>query len=117
MANTRPVDPEVYEHYLKGRQLCNTLTERDWYRGIDEFRQAVDRDPSYGPAHAGLARCYGNLALFFHLPSAEAARLAEAAVAKALELWTSDSRRCRTCSARNATNKRVSTRFNLNAHS
>lgn len=85
LANTREVDPAVYQHYLKGRQFCYSQSERELYRGIDEFRQAIDRDPSYAPAHAGLAACYGALARFF-LPMEEMAPRVEAAVNEALRL-------------------------------
>ena len=85
LATTRQVDPEVYQHYLLGRQFCSTQSESELYRGIDQFRQAVDRDPSYAPPHAGLARCYSTLAMFF-LPPEEAAPRVEAAVIEALRL-------------------------------
>ena len=86
LVSTRPVDPEVYEHYLLGRQLCNSQIESELYRGIDQFRQAIDRDPSYAPPHAGLARCYGILALFSFLSPREAAPRGETAVIEALRL-------------------------------
>ena len=85
LASTRAVDPVVYQHYLKGRRLCSSQTESKLYRGVDQFRQAIERDPSYAPPHAGLARCYSTLALFF-LPPKEVAPLVEAAVIEALRL-------------------------------
>jgi tetratricopeptide (TPR) repeat protein len=86
LASTRPVDPAVYELYLRGRHLCNTFVEEEWYRGIDQFKQALKHDSSYAPAYAGLARCYSNLALIAYLSPADAFSAAEAAVSKALEL-------------------------------
>jgi len=86
LASTREVDPDVYQHYLLGRQLCSSAIESELYRGIDQFRQAIDRDPSYAPPHAGLARCYSMLALYFYLPPSEAAPRVEAAVIESLEL-------------------------------
>ncbi len=85
LASTRQVDPDVYQHYLMGRQLCTSHIESELYRGVDQFRQAIERDPSYAPPQAGLARCYTILALFF-LPPREAAPRVKAAVAEALRL-------------------------------
>jgi TolB-like protein/tetratricopeptide (TPR) repeat protein/tRNA A-37 threonylcarbamoyl transferase component Bud32 len=85
LASTRPVDPEVYRHHLLGRQLCSSQIESELYRGVDQFRQAIERDPSYAPSHAGLARCYSTLAMFF-LPPSEAAPRAQAALNEALRL-------------------------------
>jgi serine/threonine protein kinase/TolB-like protein/tetratricopeptide (TPR) repeat protein len=86
LTSTRPVDPEVYEFYLKGRQLCNTFSEADWYRGTDYFRLAFEKDASYAPAYAGLARCYDNLAVFLYLAPEDAFPRAKSAVLRALEL-------------------------------
>ncbi len=85
LATTRQVDPEVYQHYLLGRQFCSTQSESELYRGVDQFRQAIERDPSYAPPHAGLARCYSTLSMFF-IPPAEAAPRVKAAVNEALKL-------------------------------
>ena len=85
LASTREVDPVVYQHHLQGREFCSTQIESELYRGVDQFRQAIERDPSYAPPHAGLARCYCTLAMFFLAPS-EAAPRAQAAVNEALRL-------------------------------
>ena len=85
LASTREVDPVVYQHYLMGRRLCSSQTESELYRGVDQFRLAIDRDPSYAPPHAGLARCYSTLSMFF-IPPAEAAPRVKAAVNEALKL-------------------------------
>ena len=85
LASTREVDPVVYQHYLRGRQLCYSQSESELFRGIDQFRLAIDRDPSYAPAHAGLAGCYSALARFF-MPMEEVASRVEAAVNEALRL-------------------------------
>ena len=84
--SSRRVRPEVYEHYLRGQQLSNTIKEREWYSAIDSLRQAIAIDPSYAPAWALLARCYNNMALFFHLRPGEASRRSEEAVERTLQL-------------------------------
>ena len=85
MASTRKVDPAVYQHYLRGRQLCNSQSESELYRGIDQFRQAIALDPSYAPPHVGLASCYSALSWYF-LPMQEVASRVEAAINEALKL-------------------------------
>ena len=85
LASTRQVDPIVYQHYLLGRQLSLSLSESELYRGIDQFRQAIDRDPGYAPPYVGLASCYRSLAVRF-LPPEEVAARVEAALAEALRL-------------------------------
>jgi serine/threonine protein kinase/tetratricopeptide (TPR) repeat protein len=51
---------EAYEHFLRGRHLFHDLTTSG---NIDEaereFRRSIEIDPSYAPAHAGLAQVYG----------------------------------------------------------
>ena len=85
LASTREVDPAVYQHYLKGRQLCNSQSESELYRGIDQLQQAIALDPSYAPPQVGLASCYSALAWYF-LPMEEVVSRVEAAVNEALRL-------------------------------
>ena len=85
LASTREVVPEAYRHYLLGRQLCSEMSVSELYRGVDQFRQVIDLDPSYAPAHAGLARCYTILGLYF-LPAKEVEPTVKAAVIEALRL-------------------------------
>ena len=54
----RSVDPEVYEHYLKGRYAWNNRTQSSLATAVEEFRAATDADPTYAPAFVGLADCY-----------------------------------------------------------
>ena len=52
------VDPQVYELCLLGRYEWNKRTEDGLVRSIGFFQQAIDRDPAYAPAYAGLAEAY-----------------------------------------------------------
>jgi TolB-like protein/Tfp pilus assembly protein PilF/predicted Ser/Thr protein kinase len=61
LMSARAVSPEVYEAYLKGRYEWNQRTPGSLQRAIDYFKQAADLDPTYAPAHAGLADCYNQL--------------------------------------------------------
>jgi TolB-like protein/Tfp pilus assembly protein PilF len=86
LTNIRPVDPEANDFYLKGRYYCDKWTEADFNRGIAFFRRAIDQDPTFAPAYAGLAECYANLPLFTFAAPQDAIPKAKAAVTRALEL-------------------------------
>jgi len=80
------VTPAAYDAYLRGRHFL-TLQRRDALRdALAEFQNAIDLDPTYAPAHAGLADTFDLFANYGLLPSKEAFPRAEAAAAKALEL-------------------------------
>lgn len=48
-------DPEAYELYLKGRYCAEKRSAEELRKGIEYFRKAIDRDPNYALAYAGLA--------------------------------------------------------------
>jgi eukaryotic-like serine/threonine-protein kinase len=78
---------EAYQLYLKGRYYVHKRTP-DWIRkGVECFLQAIDLDPNYALAYAGLAEAYGFLASSTGgQQPREAYPRAKAAAAKALEL-------------------------------
>ena len=51
-------NPEAYELYLKARFFWNKRTGNDLKTAADYFQRAIDADPSYGSAYAGLAQSY-----------------------------------------------------------
>jgi len=53
---------EAYRLYLQGRYYWNKKTPAGFNRGIEYFKKAIEADPSYAPAYAGLANLYYNLA-------------------------------------------------------
>ncbi|MEJ2130376.1 MAG: tetratricopeptide repeat protein, partial [Gammaproteobacteria bacterium] len=55
------VDPLAYEAFLKGRYWQNRLTAAGYNRGIRYFQEAIDRQPGYADAYAGLAACHCRL--------------------------------------------------------
>jgi TolB-like protein/Tfp pilus assembly protein PilF len=77
---------EAYRLYLKGRHHWNRWTEEGFYKAIDYFRQAVDTDPTYALAYAGLADCYVLLGWNCYLPPKEAFPKGKAAAKAALQL-------------------------------
>jgi serine/threonine-protein kinase len=58
LARARPIDPAVNEACLKGRHLWYKRTTESVTQGLLYFELAVERDPSYAPAHAGIADSY-----------------------------------------------------------
>jgi tetratricopeptide (TPR) repeat protein len=75
LKNTKTVDPEAYDDYLKGRFFFNKRNSGEkaqWY-----FQQAIEKDPNYPPPYTGLADIY---------QLSDNPRLARESVQKALEL-------------------------------
>ncbi len=86
LASPRPVNTEVYQLYLRGRYHWNKRTQEGFKKGLEFFEQALERDPTYPLAYAGLADTYSLLANYFFLPPQEAFPRAKAAAMKALEI-------------------------------
>jgi eukaryotic-like serine/threonine-protein kinase len=79
-------DPEAYRLYLKGRHHWNRWTEEGFYKAIECFQQAVEKDPAYALAHAGLADSYVLLGWNGYLPPKEAFPKGKAAAMRAVRL-------------------------------
>jgi TolB-like protein/Flp pilus assembly protein TadD len=77
---------EAYHLYLKGRFYWGKRTEESLYKALQLFRQAIEADPMYALAYAGLAEGYVPLAYYCHLPPREASPKAKAAAVRALEI-------------------------------
>ena len=77
---------ESYQLYLKGRFYWNKRTEDALKKATEFFRQAIEVDPTYALAYAGIADCYGILNFFGDLSPKESATKATAAARKALEI-------------------------------
>src|SRR5713226_8642822 len=86
LADKRPIDPEAYQAYLQGRYYWNKRTEGDIRKAIGYFQQAINRDPNYALAYAGLADSYLILSIYSSAPWQETYRQAKAAATKALEI-------------------------------
>jgi serine/threonine-protein kinase len=80
-------DPEAYQFYLRGRYHWNRRPT-GIPKAIEYFEQAIERDPQYGLAYAGLGDCYFSLGLYNNggLPPKIAMPRGLAAAGKALEL-------------------------------
>jgi len=86
LTTARTITPEAFEAYLKGRYYWNKRTEQDFILAIEHFREAIDHQPDYALAYAGLADCYIFLGWHDFLPSPEVYPKARAAAEKALEI-------------------------------
>ena len=74
-------NPRSHELYLKGRHSWNKRSAVGLERGIDYFQQAIENDPMFSLAYAGLADCYNLLSLYGVAPPREAMPRARAAAA------------------------------------
>jgi TolB-like protein/DNA-binding winged helix-turn-helix (wHTH) protein/Flp pilus assembly protein TadD len=77
--------PEVYENYLKGRYFWDQRTRDGLLKGVAFFEAAIDKDPRYAPAYAGLADSYLVLGDGF-IPAGEAYPKAMAAAQTAIAI-------------------------------
>jgi TolB-like protein/Tfp pilus assembly protein PilF len=77
---------EAYQLYLKGRYYWNRRTAELLKKANDYFQQAIDKDPSYGLAYAGLAESYCLFNYYEVLPPSESCPKATAAAMKALKI-------------------------------
>ncbi len=49
---------EAYQFYVKGRFYLAQRTRESLYKALDQFNQAIAKDPNYAQAYAGLADTY-----------------------------------------------------------
>jgi serine/threonine protein kinase/TolB-like protein/Tfp pilus assembly protein PilF len=76
---------EAYRLYLKGRYCLSKMTKEALHNAIKHFQQAIDTDPLYALAYAGLADAYYALSSN-HLPPNEAMPKAREAAERALQI-------------------------------
>lgn len=88
LKSTRTVNTEAYEAYLKGRYFWNKRTADGLKKAVDNFNQAIEKDPNYAPAYTGLADAYALLGDWEYgvLAPKEAYAKAKAAATKALQI-------------------------------
>ena len=77
---------EAHQAYLRGRHYWNRRTEKDLQKSVRCFQEAVDQDPSYALAYAGLADSYTVLGGYGALPPRDSYLRARAAALRALEI-------------------------------
>jgi serine/threonine-protein kinase len=77
---------KALELYLKGRYYWNKRTTEPLRKGLDCFKQAIDIDPSYAQAHAGVADSYAMLVWNLAISSHDGLPRARVSALKALEI-------------------------------
>ena len=79
-------DAAAYQLYLKGRHHWNRWTEDGFYKAIEYFQQAVEKDPGYALAYTGLADSYVLLGWNSYLPPKDAYPKGKTAAMEALRI-------------------------------
>ena len=79
-------DPEAYQLYLRGRYCFEKRTEEQIKKSIDYFTQAIDKDPGYAMAYAGLSGAYMVSTSYSYLAPGDCIPKGKAAARRALEI-------------------------------
>ncbi len=85
LSSRRVVDVAAHDSYLQGRALLRMFGNEETRRAITLFDSAIEHDPGYAPAYAGIAEGYYWLSNLYLYPTAAMPR-ARAAAVRALEL-------------------------------
>ena len=83
---SRPTNIEAYQSYLKGIYWYQRYTAHSLVMARESFEQALVRDPTYAPAHAGLAVIYYSLGALSIKRMSDVGPLARASAEKALAI-------------------------------
>src|SRR5581483_5056633 len=79
-------DPEAYRYYLKGRYYWNKRNAEGLAKAVAEFNSALERDPGYARAWAGLADAYALMEQYAGVPSRDTCPKAKSAALRAIEI-------------------------------
>jgi tetratricopeptide (TPR) repeat protein len=82
----RRIDPQAEADYVKGRYYYNQRSAADLQRAVEHFRRAIDVDPTYASAYAGLADAYSLMGYQNYLAPRDAFPKATAAARRAIDL-------------------------------
>ena len=77
---------EAYQSYLRGRYHWNKRTGDGLKKAIEQFQNAIGRDPNYALAYVGLADCYLVMEQYAGTPATETVPKARAAAERALQI-------------------------------
>jgi serine/threonine protein kinase/Tfp pilus assembly protein PilF len=86
LTSARPISAAAHDAYLKGRFYLNRTDPEFLSRAIILFKEAIQREPKYAAAYAGLADCYAEMGNFGMLVSTEAYPSAKESAQTALQL-------------------------------
>lgn len=86
LAGARLVDPRAYDAYLMGRLHWNRRSKEGIEKGLQYFRQSLERDPSYARGYAGVSDCYNMLGFWGWNAPGKVFPAAKEAAQQALEI-------------------------------
>jgi TolB-like protein/Tfp pilus assembly protein PilF len=79
-------DPEAYNLYLKGLYFAYKPSAEAFQKALDYFGEAIDKDPDFALAYAGIANVYATLGILNLVSPTDIMPKAKTALRKALEL-------------------------------
>jgi len=86
LAESRTVDPEALEAYLKGQYQWEQLNRDSIQKTLAYFQLATELDPGWADPYAGLAQAWGMFSFFELLPKSTTQPMKDKYLKKALEL-------------------------------
>jgi eukaryotic-like serine/threonine-protein kinase len=89
IAKQKTQNSEAYQLYLKGEYLFYKFDPENFVRAKNYFEQAVQKDPKFADAWAGIGDCYGGLTFGGYIPATELSK-GRVAAARALQLDSSN---------------------------
>lgn len=84
LANAEPVNPAAYDDYLNGQFHWNQFTPAALETALGYFEQALEREPGFAPAQAGIARVWAGRQQLGFFSTAEAGPKAREALSLAM---------------------------------
>ncbi len=90
LAESKSVNPEVYEAYLNGKFHMGFLTQEGLIAAKEYFQKAIKLDSEYAPAYAGMAGVWIYLKQMKYVSADEANTKLEEYLSKALQLDSQD---------------------------
>ena len=86
LTKRQPVDIKAYNLYLEGLFFSNKRGEINLKKAVECFQQAIEKDPNFAPAYAGLALSYGLRPIYASIPPKETIMKAREIAQKAIEI-------------------------------
>jgi serine/threonine-protein kinase len=80
------VKPEAYQEYLRGRHYWHNWSAESFRRAVEHFERALEHDPTYAQAYAGLGDAFGAMSYYGYMSPQEGFPRARAAALRALEI-------------------------------
>jgi TolB-like protein/Flp pilus assembly protein TadD len=77
---------KAFQYYMQGRTAMQRRTSADMLTAVRHYEKALEEDPNYALAYAGLADAYANSGYYGSVAPIEGRRKAEEAARKALAL-------------------------------